>query len=325
MNSPLVSIIVPCFNAARWLSTALDAILAQTYRPIEIIAVDDGSTDSTSSILVDYQSRHPLIIHLLSQANKGQSAAANRGLAHAKGEFIKFFDADDWLAPSAVTAQVTMLISRPKHLAYGQWGRFFTTPAEAQFIPHPGWHDSDAPIDWVCETWADAEPMYQCGLWLIPRPILEKSGGWNERLSLINDFEFFTRLVLASDGIVHTPEARLYYRSGIQGSLSARKSRLAWESACLSTHLACEHLLSRDNSPRTRRLAADACQNLVLSIYPGHPDLVADLLSEVQRLGGSRRLPDGGRIFRLLARTLGWRTALRLRAILSRTRRKHRL
>jgi glycosyltransferase involved in cell wall biosynthesis len=315
MNSPLVSIIVPCFNAARWLSTALDAILAQTYRRIEIIAVDDGSTDSTYSILADYQSRYPSIIHLLSQANKGQSAAANRGLAHAKGEFIKFFDADDWLAPRAIAAQVTVLASRPMHLAYGQWGRFFTTPEEAQFIPHPGWHDSDAPIDWICETWADTEPMYQCGLWLIPRVLLEKSGGWTERLSLINDFEFFTRLVLASDGIVHTPEARLYYRSGIQGSLSAQKTRPAWESAHLSTWLACQHLLSRESSTRTRAAAANICQSIVYSLYPWHKDLADDLLAKIEQLGGASHLPGGGRMFRLVANRLGWKVALRLRAM----------
>ena len=132
---------------------------------------------------------------------------------------------------------------------------------------------------------------------------------------VVNDFEFFTRLVLESDGIVHTPEARLYYRSGIQGSLSAQKTRPAWESAHLSTWLACQHLLSRESSTRTRAAAANICQSIVYSLYPWHKDLADDLLAKIEQLGGASHLPGGGRMFRLVANRLGWKVALRLRAM----------
>ncbi len=320
MSQPLVSIVVAAHNAAPWLAETLDSGLCQTYRSLEIVVVDDGSTDDTPDILNRYAGTHPGSFRILKTPGIGAAAARNRGFAASSGDFIKFLDADDLISPNMVAQQVAALIGRQGYIAYGEWARFLIDPNEAVFDPHPGWHDSDNPVRWICETWEDTEPMYQCGMFLIPRSILEKAHLWDERLSLIDDFEFFTRIVLGSSGIVHTPGARLYYRSGLSGSLSARKSRIAWESACLATHLACEHLLSREDSPRTRRVAADACQNLVFSIYPGHPDLVADLLSEVRRLGGSQRLPDGSRIFRLLARTLGWRTVLLLRTILSRVR-----
>jgi glycosyltransferase involved in cell wall biosynthesis len=315
----LVSIVMAAYNADRCLAPALDSALAQTYPSLEIIVVDDGSTDDSPRILATYARAHPDRLRVLSQANSGQCAALNRGLAEARGNYVKFFDADDLLSPDSVATQVAALSAAPPHrLAYGTWSRFYSAPSEAHFTPRPGWHDSDHPIEWICETWADAQPMYQCALWLIPRSLLDKAGGWHEELSLINDFEFFTRLVLASEGIVHTPAARLYYRSGVPSSLSARKSRRAWESAHLSTRLACQQLLAREDSARTRRVAADTCQNLVHSLYPEHPDLVADLLAEVRRLGGSRLHPDGGRAFRLLARALGWRTALRLRHLAAR-------
>jgi glycosyltransferase involved in cell wall biosynthesis len=315
MKGPLATIIIPCFNAAHWLPAAIDSILAQTYRPIEIIAVNDGSTDSTSAILTDYETLYPTLVRTLHQTNKGQSAAANYGLTYANGKFIKFFDADDWLAPDSIEAQVTALTDRPNHLAYGQWGRFYKTPEGAKFVPHPGWHHSDTPINWICETWADTEPMYQCGLWLIPKGLLDKVGGWDEKLSLINDFEFFTRLVLGASGIVHTPEARLHYRSGIPSSLSAQKSRSAWESAHRSTWLACQHLLARQNSRETRLAAAKICQNLVFALYPQHKDLAADLILKIESLGGATHQPNGGRIFRLVSGILGWRVALRIRSL----------
>jgi GT2 family glycosyltransferase len=317
-EQPLVSIVIPCHNGARWLPATLDSALAQTHRPLEIIAVDDGSTDETPAILTDYRTRHPAVVRIHRQPNAGAAAARNHGLGQARGEFVKFLDADDLLSPESVAAQVAALANKPRHLAHGVWGRFHDDPASTRFTPHPGWHDSDSPPDWICETWSDTEPMYQCGLFLMPRPVLDAAGGWDERLSLIDDFEFFTRLVLASDGIAHTPSAKLHYRSGLPGSLSAQTSRRAWESAHLSTLLACRHLLARENSLRTRRVAADICQNLVHALYPAHPDLVAGLSAEIRRLGGSRLHPGGGPSFRFLARVLGWRAALRLRKMIPR-------
>src|SRR5690606_32658850 len=146
----------------------------------------------------------------------------------------------------------------------------------------------------ICETWADAEPMYQCGMFLIPRELLARAGGWNEELSLIDDFEFFTRLILASDGIAHTPGAHLHYRSGLPGSLSSRDSRPGCASARGSPRAACEPPLACEACRRTGRAAAPPRQTLAHLPYPDRPDLVADLLAEVPRLGGAPLRPDRG-------------------------------
>lgn len=314
--NPLVSFIVPCRDAAPWLPQTLDSIRAQTHRPLEIVAIDDGSTDATAEVLRRFAAAEPGVLRVLPGPQRGAAAARNTGWRAARGEFVKFLDADDLLSPETVAAQVRALTSHPRHLAHAAWARFRADPAEARFTPRPGWHDSDEPLAWLCETWEDTQPMYQCGMFLIPRPVLEQAGGWDERLSLIDDFEFFTRLILASAGIVHTPEARLHYRSGLPSSLSGQKSRKAWESAILSTRLATTQVLERENSPRTRRLAANFRQQLVYSLHPRHPDLVAPLLTEIAALGGATVQPGGGRLFRLLARTLGWRSALALRRAL---------
>jgi hypothetical protein len=133
------------------------------------------------------------------------------------------------------------------------------------------------------------------------------------RLSLINDFEFFPRLVLASEGVIHTPGARLYYRSGLPGSLSQRKSRAALESAWLSVSQAVAHLKKAEDSPRTRRVSADMLRAFVNAYYPGAPDLMRLALAECRALGGSNLRPKGGRLFRLVSHLFGWRFALRIR------------
>ncbi len=107
---PLVSCIVPVFNGERYLAEALDSILAQTWRPLEVIVVDDGSTDGTAHIAAGYGER----ISYLRQANAGPAAARNRGLDAARGEFIAFLDADDLWHKEKLALQMARFEARPE-------------------------------------------------------------------------------------------------------------------------------------------------------------------------------------------------------------------
>jgi Glycosyltransferases involved in cell wall biogenesis len=305
---PLVSIIIPCYNVARWLGAALESAFAQTWPHLEIIVVDDGSTDNSLEIARSFESRGARVV---TQPNAGQCAACNHGLRLSRGDFVKFFDADDLLSPNAVELQVRALQQHPGAIAYGEWARFHHTPEEARFERRPGWHDAP-PIDWLAEIWADGQPMMQCAQFLIPRALLDRVGGWDERLSLINDFEFFARVTLASTGVVFTPGARLYYRSGLPGSLSGRRSAEAWESAALSLTLGTSYLLAAENSPRTRSASAAILQMLVYAMYPNARDTVNRLEARIAELGGCPLRPLGGRAFRWTGRLLGWKAARHL-------------
>src|SRR3990170_5564347 len=109
---PLVSIIVPMFNAELYIKEALDSIFNQTYQNIEIIAVDDGSTDGTSRIVKEYSERDNRCKYIYLH-NSGVSTARNNGILHATGEFITFFDADDIMLPHKIAVQVGFLINHP--------------------------------------------------------------------------------------------------------------------------------------------------------------------------------------------------------------------
>jgi len=105
-NRPLVSIIIPVYNVQEYLGTCLDSIVCQTYQELEIIAVNDGSTDNSLAILEDYTQKEPRL-RVLHQENQGLSAARNKGLNEAKGEHIIFVDSDDYIAADLVELCVT--------------------------------------------------------------------------------------------------------------------------------------------------------------------------------------------------------------------------
>lgn len=109
MKESLISCIVPVYNGERYLREAIESILAQSYRPIEIIVADDGSTDGTAEIAASYGSR----ITCLRQSNQGYAAAKNLGLSKAQGDFIAFLDADDLWHPEKLARQMARLCERP--------------------------------------------------------------------------------------------------------------------------------------------------------------------------------------------------------------------
>jgi len=108
MKGPLVSVIVPVYNGERFLDSALKSIFNQDYRPIEVIVVDDGSTDNSADIARSYKE-----IHYIYQPNQGPSVARNTGIAVAQGEFIAFLDADDIWMPNKLSRQISYLYNHP--------------------------------------------------------------------------------------------------------------------------------------------------------------------------------------------------------------------
>lgn len=116
MNS-LVSIIIPCYNSEKWIGEAIDSALSQTYSPVEVIVIDDGSTDLSLEIVKSYGD----LIKWETGVNKGQSAARNRGFQLSSGKYIQWLDADDYLLPDKLENQVCFLEKSDSDIVYGDW------------------------------------------------------------------------------------------------------------------------------------------------------------------------------------------------------------
>lgn len=308
---PLVSILIPVYNSERWLAETLNSAIHQTWQNKEIIIVNDGSTDNSLAIARSYESS---FVKVINQKNNGQSAAENRALKEAQGEYISYLDADDLLAPDKIERQVQLLGYRnTEFVASGEWARFYKSPSEALFIPQPLWVDMQ-PVDWLVSAWSNHYMMHGAA-WLIPRKIAEQAGPWNEKLSLINDFDYFSRILLASQGVKFCQGARSYYRSGNSSSLSGSKSRLAWESAFHSISIGTSNLLAVEDSPRTRFACATEFQRFIYEAYPDVPKLCMKAEAKAKQLGGSNIRPLGGPIFQILSNFIGWQQAKHLQKI----------
>lgn len=130
MSENLVSIIIPCFNAERWLREAIDSVLNQTYPTIEVIIIDDGSTDASLDITKQYGDR----IIWETGPNRGGNHARNRGFALSKGNYIQYLDADDYLLPHKIERQVEFLEAVKADVVYGDWQHQYHLPNGKVFL-----------------------------------------------------------------------------------------------------------------------------------------------------------------------------------------------
>jgi len=306
--TPLISIIIPSFNAAPWVADCLRSALEQTYPHTEILVIDDGSQDETAAIARQFTSGK-LSVH--TQTHQGAAAARNAGLRFARGDYIQFLDADDLLAPDKIEQQLRLLQPLgPRTLASGAWTRFKSNPTSAAFTPHANWRDFSG-VEFLQINFETASMMHPAA-WLAPRALLDQVGPWNENLSLNDDGEYFARVALAADRIIFCENAKSFYRSALTGSLSRRKDPRALASLYQSVELTLTHLLTVDRSPRSFAAAAYAWKWAAFELYPAAPALSHAALKSSNKLGGTTRpFPGSGR-FQLLARLLGWRLARRL-------------
>lgn len=303
-----VSVIIPCYNAARYVTDTLESVRRQTWPNIEVIVVDDGSTDGGAGIVEAFRG---LDLALIRQSNRGQTAALNAGLLRATGDYVQYLDADDLIDPDKIALQVARLAGAPRCVAAAHWGRFYGRPEETRFETEAVSRDMDS-VDWLVESRAAGLGMMFPALWLVPMSIVRAAGPWREDLTLNNDAEYFTRVLLAADRVLYCEGARCRYRSGISGSLSTRRTAAHWASQEKVIELCEQRVLARDGSDRARRGFALSWQHLAHACLPYDAALAERALARARALHAEVIRPGGGRMFMILSRLIGWRAARRL-------------
>ena len=202
-EAPIVTVVIPAYNAASFIDETLTCILEQTLAGVEVIVVDDGSTDATADAIEPYLER----ITYIHQENAGVSAARNRGLESARGRYVCFFDADDWMYPENLAKKVAHLEDHPKDVLVHSH-----VAATDEELNRTGEVLTGSTGDVAPDLMGYAPPA-------IPGPsssvlrtdIARAVGGFNTKLSTSADFDFWIRIALRGT-VASVPEVLVFYR-----------------------------------------------------------------------------------------------------------------
>ncbi|HEX7245029.1 MAG TPA: glycosyltransferase family A protein [Solirubrobacterales bacterium] len=202
---PLVSVVIPAYEAERFLGEAIESVLAQTYAPVEVVVVDDGSGDDTAAVARSYPA-----VKLIVQENAGPAAARNRGFAASRGEFVAFHDADDAMLPEKLSVQVGEMLARPavgcvlaKQELVVEGGAELPFWAEGSSVPTVM---PDRP-----EELAE-EPDVHTMTMVMRRETFDRVGGFDEGMRAAEDFDWLLRASEAGIEIARLPRVLLRRR-----------------------------------------------------------------------------------------------------------------
>lgn len=320
----LVSVIIPVYNCGESLHRTMKSVLAQTYHPLEVILVDDGSTDNSYRLAKEYESSNVLVRQ---QKNAGAAIARNTGLAIAKGDYIQFLDAGDVLSEDKIAAQVKALKDEPGKVAVCNYKQFTTEvelknglyPDQSTFI-----YSSDDPQDFLIDLWGGKGSMnfIQTNCWLVPKRIIERAGKWRAYRCPDDDGEFFARVLLASEGTVFVPGVYNYYHIAAGGvnQLSRSKNKKYLQNTLLTIDLKHHYLLQQGFHPLLNKAIASQYFRFAVDHFPTQKELSAIAFKRYRRLNEQVNVPVlGGKVIELLKKLFGWRVARFVRYYLRRS------
>jgi glycosyltransferase involved in cell wall biosynthesis len=307
--NPLVSILIPAYNVEDWIVDTLRSAIQQTWPRIEIIVVDDGSTDGTLALARQFESRG---VQIVTQENKGSAAARNKAFSLSKGDYIQWLDADDLLAPDKIARQVEALQNCPskRTLLSSEWGSFNHRYYRAKFVPTALWCDL-TPLEFLRRK-MQYDLYQQTATWLTSRELCLAAGPWDTSLSYDDDGEYFCRVMLACDGIRFVKSSRVYYRSVGTNRLSYigtsdKKRNQLW----MSMQLHMKYLRSLDDSPTSRSACIQYLQNWQFHFYPDRMDLVKQSEGLAREFGGELHVPSLAWKYSWIQMLFGWSMAKR--------------
>lgn len=219
-----MSVVIPAYNYARYLADCLDSVAAQDVPGLEVLVVDDGSTDDTAEVVA----RHAAVRYLY-QSNRGLSAARNRGLEESRGELVLFLDADDLLARGSLGRRREFLLSRPDCALTVCRNRQFSSPAGQPPRPGAPWHLPQHRLgERLCH--ANIAPPHA---FLARRVLLERIGRFDQTLKACEDYDYWLRALAAGQPPQHCPVGIVFYRKH-SASMSADDSNQLRHDALLA-------------------------------------------------------------------------------------------
>ncbi len=309
-----VSVIIPCYNVAQHVEAAVRSALDQSYADLEIVAVDDGSTDGTAGILKRLESTTDGKLKVISQSNAGASAARNNGLASTTGVWVQFLDADDVLFPDKIARQIALAMDQRAAVIIGSYrNRYDGSRSPETVTPLIG-----DPWEALIRT-----RMGTTSANLFRRDAIVNAGGWDASLRSSQDYELLFRILKSGATVAWDEVIGCEVLKRKTGSISRTNERENW-SRYLDLRCAMRDHLRQVDPQHHASTIAIADQYLFMAIR---------VLSKHDRQAAfdafKRMLPEGFKpernvattsSYQLAYRLFGFRNAERLAGLISGTR-----
>ena len=299
-NRRTISVVIPCYNAEHFVAETIESVLAQSYPWVDIVVVDDGSTDGSWEVIHAFGRE----VRAFQKENGGAAKARNLGASRAIGQSLLFLDADDLLSPDALEGLAEALDGRDDAIAACRWLRlamdgdeWATFPAE---MPFP-LTDADPLAAWLKGEW-----IAGCSL-LWPTALFEELGGYDETLTADEDGDIMYRALLSGTELVFAERGESYYRAHGKGRLSVSQDIFAdhrFRSRMRVFEKVEAALRERGDWEDYRRLVGEAYHGLAQRTFVARPDLASEALQRGEEYAGrlaiAPTLPG-----RILVRLLG--------------------
>lgn len=304
-NNPLISVVIPCYNAELFLDETIESVFCQTCQDFEVIAIDDGSTDNTAGVIRSFG------LKIISEfgSNRGASAARNRGTELARGRFIQYLDADDRLRPDALEKRVDALVKNDADIAYSDWqkleegedGKFHLGKIVARRIEDI---HTDPQIALFTDFWAPPAAL------LYNRHVVNSIGAWNESLPIIQDARFLLDAALKGGKFIYTPGVQADYRVHKTAVSLSRRNLATFAQDCFHNACQVENIWkTNDQITSERCLALEKVYGRLARFYFEHDRLkFSAALERIHNLN-PKYLPDGPQALRQLTKWFGYEQA----------------
>jgi len=300
----LVSVIIPCYNAVRWVSEAIQSCLNQTHQSLEVIVIDDGSTDRSPEVIKSFGDK----IRWESGSNRGGNHARNRGFALSRGEYIQFLDADDYLMPEKIARQVAFLESSGADVVYGDWQHQYNRPdgaIELGDIVVSGNHDDI--LEALLGDWWVAPAAV-----LVRREAVLRTGGWDESLEAAQDRDYMISLAVTGSRILYQPGCySVYRRPGITSITGSNRKRWLDNQSAVLTKTWRKLEKAGCLTDKYRKAMAHSYFTLAQNYFGVDRDKYAAAMKSVIMLDAKFR-PRRSAIYKMTQRMLGFYGAERL-------------
>ncbi len=304
---PLVSICIPLYNAEAYIAETIAKVQQQTYANVEIVIVDDHSTDGSLAVAKAFESER---VRIYTNPKKGGNSARNFAFEMSRGEYVKFLDADDYCSDNMIEAQMERVVNE------GTCNTVVLSPVTMlhedgcmERFPRDIDRDYTPGIELLLDMWRGKG--WNCPhCHLMHRSLVAKVNGWDESIIKNQDGEFFARIVAASDKVLSVPEeTAFWYQTGV--GVSTKLSLQAHQSMVRSYDIITDLILNYKDTEAIRESCAGSIGMFVYRYYPSCKSVMPEVEQLLSKLKQPLRLPQR-RLFKISSALLGWKLALRL-------------